>query len=239
MQTPGVENAAREREGLFDIVSWTEMRCCPHPEERACASASAKSNARARVSKDEDAGARRILAERTQRVLLRSSPRKRGPIIIRRWLWVPALAGRRPFGSREAPTCGCTKRSQGQCHCFRIVIYNDFCNSDVSAASRAQDFCKATRSQTCRFIHRASPSHRGVRWRACCAAKRTAPERCKAVLRPTAVGSFTPAESCEELAPWLQCHRNHLKTVARSRFASRPGGWLRLSRPTQSLMTLA
>jgi hypothetical protein len=30
------------------------MRCCLHPEERACASASAKSNARARASKDED-----------------------------------------------------------------------------------------------------------------------------------------------------------------------------------------
>jgi hypothetical protein len=50
---------------------------------------------------------------------------------------------------------------------------------------------------------------------------------------------FTPAESCEEFAPRLRCHRNHLKTVARSRFASRPGAWLRLSRPTQSLMTLA
>src|SRR6516225_10724713 len=54
LQTPGAKNAPRERDGLFDIVSWTEMRCCPHPEERACASASAESNARARVSKDED-----------------------------------------------------------------------------------------------------------------------------------------------------------------------------------------
>src|SRR5262249_39447208 len=51
---PGRKHAPREREGLFDIVSWTEMRCCLHPEERACASASAKSNARARASKDED-----------------------------------------------------------------------------------------------------------------------------------------------------------------------------------------
>src|SRR5215471_9284758 len=53
-QTPGRKNAPRERDGLFDIVSWAETRCCPHPEERACTSAPAKSNVRARVSKDED-----------------------------------------------------------------------------------------------------------------------------------------------------------------------------------------
>src|SRR5262245_10958037 len=34
-QTPGAKNAPRERDGLFDIVSRTEMRCCLHPEERA------------------------------------------------------------------------------------------------------------------------------------------------------------------------------------------------------------
>src|SRR5262249_31353640 len=47
LQTPDAENAPRERDGLFEIVRWAEMRCCPHPEERACAGASAKSNARA------------------------------------------------------------------------------------------------------------------------------------------------------------------------------------------------
>jgi hypothetical protein len=50
--------ASAKAGGLFDIVSWTEMRCRPHPEERACASASAESNARARVLKDEGAGAK-------------------------------------------------------------------------------------------------------------------------------------------------------------------------------------
>ena len=47
-------HAPREREGLFDIVSWLKRDARPHSEERACASAFAKSNARARVSKDED-----------------------------------------------------------------------------------------------------------------------------------------------------------------------------------------
>src|SRR5262245_3652152 len=63
LQNPGRKNAPRERDGLFDIVSWAETRCRLHPKERACAcacasasasaSASAGSNARARVSKDE------------------------------------------------------------------------------------------------------------------------------------------------------------------------------------------
>src|SRR6516162_9579655 len=36
MQNPGRKSAPRERDGLFEIVSWPETRCCPHPEERAC-----------------------------------------------------------------------------------------------------------------------------------------------------------------------------------------------------------
>ena len=55
---PGRKNAPRERDGLFDIVS-CEVRD-PRPEERACASAPAKSNARARVSKDEDSTRSRV-----------------------------------------------------------------------------------------------------------------------------------------------------------------------------------
>src|SRR5215831_13978174 len=65
---PGRKNAPRERDGLFDIVRWVETQCCPHPEERACASASAKSNARARVSKDEDGhGMALMLRDASQR----------------------------------------------------------------------------------------------------------------------------------------------------------------------------
>src|SRR5437870_2308434 len=35
------------------------------------------------------------------------------------------------------PTCGCRKRSPVPFHCFRVVLYNEGCNSDVSA--RAPD----------------------------------------------------------------------------------------------------
>src|SRR5262249_44098594 len=46
--------ASAKAGGLFDIVSCEVRDPRPHPEERACASAPAKSNARTRVSKDED-----------------------------------------------------------------------------------------------------------------------------------------------------------------------------------------
>src|SRR5262245_29827387 len=54
MQTPGAENAPRERDGLFDMVNCAASDAHPHPEERACRRNSANSNARTRVSKDED-----------------------------------------------------------------------------------------------------------------------------------------------------------------------------------------
>jgi hypothetical protein len=68
---------ARERDGLFDIVSCFSRVARPHPQERACEKHSSNSTARARVSKDEGEGARRILAKRTQSSSIRSSPRKR------------------------------------------------------------------------------------------------------------------------------------------------------------------
>src|SRR5262249_10100583 len=57
MQTPGAENAPRERNGLFEIVRWNngerfsdepQFRHAlirPHPEERACGRSAASSNA--------------------------------------------------------------------------------------------------------------------------------------------------------------------------------------------------
>jgi len=60
----GNEVAVWHRElGITEDGSATSRGFCrPHPEKRACASASAKSNARARVSK----GPRRTLAKRSQ-----------------------------------------------------------------------------------------------------------------------------------------------------------------------------
>src|SRR5262252_4568051 len=43
---PRAQNCAAGTNGLFDIVSWAETRCCPHPEERGCRRHSANSNAR-------------------------------------------------------------------------------------------------------------------------------------------------------------------------------------------------
>src|SRR5262245_40364190 len=41
-------------------------------------------------------------------------------------------------GSLSAePTCGCRKRSPAPIHCFRIVIYNGWRNSNVSSRQRA------------------------------------------------------------------------------------------------------
>jgi len=37
--------------------------------------------------------------------------------------------------AREAPTCGCGKRSSAPIHCFQIVIYNEDRNSHVSSAN--------------------------------------------------------------------------------------------------------
>src|SRR5262249_8213531 len=97
---------------------------CPHPEERACASASAKSNERARVSKDEDGhgagphASRRIAAQPTRasvcaRAAMLLSMRARR-ILAKRSQW------RRSHGER--PTCGWPPAPY---HCFPIVIYNE------------------------------------------------------------------------------------------------------------------
>ncbi len=48
-----------------------------------------------------------------------------------------ARPGRRSLGQGEAPTCGCGKRTPAALHCFRVVIYNEWCNSNVSGRRRA------------------------------------------------------------------------------------------------------
>jgi hypothetical protein len=75
------QNAPREREGLFDIVSCATRDVRPHPEERARRRSSTNSNARTRVSKDEDEQSGVPLCFETHR----SAPRR---------LERPALASR-------------------------------------------------------------------------------------------------------------------------------------------------
>jgi hypothetical protein len=88
----------------------------------------------------EGEGAPRILAKRIQRVFCPSvsSPRKRGPMITAGGYGSRLSAcfrgrrpGRRSVGRGEAPTYGCAKSGPTEFHCFRPVINNDFCNSNV------------------------------------------------------------------------------------------------------------
>jgi hypothetical protein len=113
--------------------------------------------------------------------------------------------------------------------------------------------CKATGSQTCWWSRRpirtrrpsisrgASPSYRaGLRWCACCAVERTALAAFDAVfMRQPCSFESHPRILGTKLAPLLRYLRSHFATVAWSSFAPARRFWLRLSRPTQSLMTPA
>ena len=113
LQTPGAENAPRERDGLFEIVSWTERDAVlilrsAHAEENP-----QSTNGRARVSKDADEPMCAPSCFETHRSALR--------------LWeqlhshsAAMLLSMRARG--EAPTCGCGKRSPAPFHCFRLLL---------------------------------------------------------------------------------------------------------------------
>jgi hypothetical protein len=79
------------------------------------------------------------LAKRTQRILLGSSPRKRGPITTvfgygsRLSARSRASAGTTIFRKNERPTCSCGKRPPVRLACFRPVLYRERCNSNVSS----------------------------------------------------------------------------------------------------------
>src|SRR5262249_40371983 len=121
---PGRKNAPRERDGLFDIVSCEVRDPRPHPEERACASAPATSNARAHVSKDEDShGMALMLRDASQR------PESAEASVLASGCDAPQHEGE--------PTCGCGKRSLVLLACFRPVIYREHCNFSVSRCKRA------------------------------------------------------------------------------------------------------
>jgi hypothetical protein len=125
----------------------------------------------------------------------------RGPIITRRWLWVPALAAL----GRDDDRLACAKHQlaavrndrRGSVIVSGLLFYNDFRNSDVSAAPRAQDYARRRARRRVEWSRRhiragrplISPgARRGVE-RVLARLKRTATAGCRAVLRPTAVGS--------------------------------------------------
>jgi hypothetical protein len=70
------------------------------------------------------------------KIALPSSPRKRGPMITGRWLWVPALRplrGRRPDDSWMARRINLRVYGVGAAaaSCFGPVLYREGCNSHV------------------------------------------------------------------------------------------------------------
>ena len=100
VQAPGAENAPRERDGLFDIVSWLKRDAVlvlrsAHAEENP-----QSTNGRARVSKDEDEPMCALSCFETHRSAL--------PL----WEQLHSHSTAMPLSMRargEAPTCGCRK----------------------------------------------------------------------------------------------------------------------------------
>jgi hypothetical protein len=92
-QSPDAAMRARERDGLFDMVKNApagEVR--PRPEERAREKCSSNSNARARVSKDEDGPLHTPSCFETHR----SAPRRsEGPALGRAAMLLSMRAGER------------------------------------------------------------------------------------------------------------------------------------------------
>ena len=218
----------------------------PHPEERACGSAAANQVARARVSKDGAAVTPSCFE--THRSGRR--PRKAPALASRCDAPQHEGEGRRAFwrnepnrhfgrtkpsgelgvfGPSEAPTFGCRKRPRAQFHCFRPVLYNDFLQlARVGRTERARFPRQHSRRRgrgaavTFDLVRPGRPSR---------AARR------RLIARPC-VGAY-PRMLVMKVAPLLRRQRKSSQQVVRSSFAFRAGGWLRLSRPTQSLMTLA
>jgi hypothetical protein len=192
--------AAGKREWLFDIVrrelpKTVRRRAASsavlNPEERACASASAKSSERARVSKDEDGGPSCFETHRSglgpwKRLRSGSaamplSMRARGAAF---WQNEPNkhFGQTKPSGehARERRTnprlCEMTA---GAISLFRVVIYNEVCNPHVPAALSAQDLARqhartrAAGASSIYLARRFAVVSTGLCWCVCCAAKQT------------------------------------------------------------------
>src|SRR5262245_5336480 len=79
--------------------------------------------------------------EAKDHLAIRVVPAKAGTHDHRRWLWVPALpslsrgsAGTTIAWSERSTNLRLCEMTAGQFHCLWIVIYNEWCNSNVSVA---------------------------------------------------------------------------------------------------------
>src|SRR5262245_45756319 len=194
------------------------MRCCLHPEERVLqrlgkvewAHRSARRPRKAPVlasrcdaPQHEGAGARRILAERSQRMLARVVPAKAGTHNHGLWLWVPALRplrgrrpGRRSFGLREHQLAAVRNDRRGSVIVSGLLFTMTF----ATPTCRPHRALKIMQGNTLADVPLKPPSHSSrssidlarrvvvvssACWCACCEANRTAPAEFKALLRPT------------------------------------------------------
>jgi hypothetical protein len=110
------------------MVTFAARDVRPHPEERGRRRSSASSNARARVSKEEDG---RLFALMLRDASQRASAAEAFALASR--CDAPQHEG------REAPTCGCTKTAPGQFRCFRLLFTMTF----------ATHTCRAAEGQIC------------------------------------------------------------------------------------------
>jgi hypothetical protein len=87
----------------------------------------------------------------------------------------------------------------------------------------------------------ASPSYRAA-WVGAPVARPSEPRRPDSApffVRQPFVARFVPTDACDEVCATAAMPTQIISRVVHSSFASRAGGWLRLSRPAQSLMTPA
>ena len=144
LQNPGRKCVAGTMECvLFERVSRARRDARPHPEERGCRKSSANSNARTRISKDEDERLpspscfethrsplrlREHLRSRRAAMHLSMRAREARRILAKRTQCHLARRSEADvcvFGPSGGPTWGCTKSLPGWFPCFRPIIYNE------------------------------------------------------------------------------------------------------------------
>src|SRR6266487_40119 len=182
MQNPDA-NASRERDGLFDIVSYEPSPCAmlvPHPEERACRGGPATSIARARVSKDEDGHGAGSSCFETHRSALGLWKRLRSRpaamllsmrATVRGAFWPNEAKRAYVFDPSEASTCGCGKRSPAALHCSGLL----FTMNAATPTCRAVSARSADRKST-----RLNSSHPSISYAVFCLKKKKSSEACLA-----------------------------------------------------------